>query len=156
MDMGIVTELLSAGLSTGLAINDANNELGQVGGVGAAKQRGLRDVGKYEEAIDRITLLNMALWSIIKEKLGVTDEELLKRVEEIDLSDGRLDGKVRVQIATCPQCDRHMSSKHQRCLYCGYIIPARDPILKVMAGPMLEENEEVKPLQGTWEEATKT
>ncbi|MEI7833829.1 MAG: hypothetical protein WCJ56_11620 [bacterium] len=115
-----------------------------------------RDINYYEQAIDRMTLLNMAMWSILKEKLGVTDEELLKRVEEIDLSDGRLDGKVHVQVSTCPQCNRQMSCKHQRCLYCGYTIPAQDPILKVMAGPMLEENEEVKPLQGTWEEATKT
>lgn len=69
--------------------------------------------------MDRLVLVCMAMWSLLKEKTGVTEEELLKRVQEIDLSDGRLDGKVRHSPATCKSCARPMSPRHLKCIYCG-------------------------------------
>lgn len=77
-------------------------------------------IDRYEEQIDRLTLACMAMWSIIKEKLNVTEEDFIKRIEEIDKQDGQLDGKLRIQVSNCPQCHRAMSVRHNRCLYCGY------------------------------------
>ena len=92
----------------------------------SAAQRG---VSKAEAAVseaklihdrlDRLTLVCMALWSLLQEKTDLTEDDLLKRVEEIDLLDGRLDGKVAPQVQQCPQCGRRMSVRHKRCLYCG-------------------------------------
>lgn len=76
--------------------------------------------------IDKLQLICMAMWSILKEKTQTTEEDLLKRIETIDLSDGKLDGKVRVQITRCPQCNRVLSARHNRCLYCGYTPPTGD------------------------------
>lgn len=76
-----------------------------------------RDV---EERLNQLALINMALWSLLKEKTSLTDEDLIARVQEIDVSDGQLDGKVHVALAHCPRCEQTLSKKHRRCLYCGY------------------------------------
>lgn len=70
--------------------------------------------------IDKLALINMALWSLLKEHSPLTEEDLMERVKEIDLSDGQLDGKVRTTPQECPTCHRKLSQKHQRCLYCGH------------------------------------
>ena len=76
-----------------------------------------RDV---EERLNQLKLINMALWSLLKEKTDLTDEDLIARVQEIDISDGHLDGKVHVALVQCPRCQQTLSKKHHRCLYCGY------------------------------------
>lgn len=77
-------------------------------------------VRQLEDRIDRMTLLNMAMWSLLCETTGLTDEHLAARVQEIDLQDGVADGKVTRAPATCPQCGRNFSARHKRCLYCGH------------------------------------
>jgi hypothetical protein len=43
----------------------------------------------------------------------------VERVKEIDLMDGVADGKITHQVCRCGRCDRPMSSRHTRCIYCG-------------------------------------
>ena len=50
---------------------------------------------QLEARCDRALLVCEALWTILRDKLGVTEEELVDRVNQVDLSDGKLDGKVR-------------------------------------------------------------
>jgi hypothetical protein len=79
------------------------------------------------DRMDRLTLVCMALWALLREKTGLTEQDLLKKVEEIDLSDGVLDGKVRSTVAKCAQCGRAISPRHRRCIYCGAENPSHDP-----------------------------
>ena len=69
---------------------------------------------ELESRTDRQALTTMAIWALLSEKLGITEQEL-------DLSDGRLDGKVHVDTSTCTSCNRKLSKRHQRCMYCGTI-----------------------------------
>jgi hypothetical protein len=69
--------------------------------------------------LDALVLANLAMWTIMREKLGVTDAELERMVQAIDLSDGHMDGRVRVGPWSCPACKRPNAPKHARCLYCG-------------------------------------
>lgn len=71
------------------------------------------------ERIERLSLVNEALWSLLREKLGLTEEQLADRVREVDLSDGQLDGRVRHPAVPCPKCGRTVSRRRDRCLYCG-------------------------------------
>ena len=71
------------------------------------------------QRLDRLVLANMALWSLLQEKTGLTEQDLLDRVQQIDLADGQADGKARKPPAKCGECDRMMSPRHKRCLYCG-------------------------------------
>ena len=53
-------------------------------------------------------------------KIGALSEEvLLERIRQIDLMDGQLDGKVSTKVKRCTRCNRVMSRRHGRCLYCG-------------------------------------
>jgi hypothetical protein len=70
--------------------------------------------------LERVLMISEALWSILKEKFALSDEELEQRVMEIDLRDGKLDGQVaRSGPAQCPHCQRPVLSRRPICLYCG-------------------------------------
>ena len=64
-------------------------------------------------------LICEALWSILREKHGVSEEELAERVNQIDMTDGYLDGKVRRPPIECPKCKRPTPQRLYHCIYCG-------------------------------------
>lgn len=81
-----------------------------------------------EDRVDRLLLQNMAIWSLLRDSIGLTDQDLINRVEQIDLQDGVADGKVtRTGPTTCPRCQRSFSPRHRRCLYCGQEVAAKTP-----------------------------
>lgn len=73
-----------------------------------------------EGRLDRLTLVCMAMWSLIQDKTNLTEEDLLERVRVIDMMDGTTDNKAKRSMQKCANCDRPMSMRHQRCLYCGH------------------------------------
>jgi hypothetical protein len=68
---------------------------------------------------EKALLVCAAIWSLLEEKLGVTEDDLLNRIKEIDASDGQLDGKLRRPPAQCPKCSRTTATRLRRCMYCG-------------------------------------
>lgn len=99
----------------------------RIAGAEAKAGAGLRQVeragdriAELEDRLDRLSLLNLALWTLLKEKTGLSESELAARVEEIDMRDGRLDGKVAGGVVNCPDCERPLAKRHRRCLYCGF------------------------------------
>lgn len=77
------------------------------------------DVQFLEDRIDRLTMIAAAMWTLLQKQAGLREEELAARVQEIDLSDGRLDGKVRRNVSACAACKRPIAPRHMRCIYCG-------------------------------------
>jgi hypothetical protein len=74
--------------------------------------------------VDRLLLITEALWTILKKAHGHSDDELVNLVKEIDMRDGRLDGRApKAPPQTCPSCSRMNSGKQTRCLYCGQPLP---------------------------------
>ncbi len=83
----------------------------------------------YQKALDRteelnfhvnkLTLACLALWSLMKDSGQFTENTLLERIRQIDLMDGKLDGKIGRKVKRCAKCGRVMSRRHGRCLYCG-------------------------------------
>jgi len=79
-----------------------------------------RETMFIEKRLDKLTLICMALWSLLSEKVGgLSEEDLMERVKQIDLMDGEADGKLQRQVAKCSACGRVMSPRHSKCLYCG-------------------------------------
>lgn len=77
--------------------------------------------------VEKLFMITQVLWTILKEEHGYTEEDLQNRIEAIDLSDGKLDGKVaKMENPDCPQCDRKLMGKRPVCLYCGATVQ-RDP-----------------------------
>ena len=77
--------------------------------------------------IDRLLMITEALWSILKEQHGYEDNELIKRIVQIDMRDGKLDGRLPVSPPTpCPNCGRILGKNRPICSYCGEPV-ALDP-----------------------------
>jgi hypothetical protein len=83
-------------------------------------ERATSRVADLEDRLDKMVLLNLALWSLLEEKIGLTEEELTARVTEIDLLDGKLDGKLASSPVNCDDCGKVLHKRHRRCMYCGY------------------------------------
>jgi hypothetical protein len=78
-------------------------------------------IRELEHRLGRITLLNQALWELLRERLNLSDADLERLVRDIDLRDGVEDGRITVTPLECPTCGRISSSKHWKCLYCGQL-----------------------------------
>jgi len=68
--------------------------------------------------LERLTLACAALWSLLQEH-GHTQEQLLQRMQELDLRDGRLDGRLVADKVDCTGCGRVAKGGRRTCLYCG-------------------------------------
>ena len=98
----------------------------QIADAKATAAQAEQNAGKVYETIrhlelrlEKLTLVSRALWTFVKERSNLTEEDLFKRVSEIDLSDGALDGKVKHPPADCRSCGRKLSRRHLQCIYCG-------------------------------------
>lgn len=78
--------------------------------------------------IEKLFMVTEALWTILKEQHGYSDEDLVTRIQEIDLRDGKLDGQVAkaAERPSCPHCGRKLMGRRPVCLYCGTEV-ALDP-----------------------------
>lgn len=92
---------------------------------GAAREARTQQV-EVEARLDRTLLAFEAMWTLLRDKLDLTDQELVQRINELDLSDGKLDGKVRKSPVSCPSCGRTLSRRFPKCMYCGQAV-AHDP-----------------------------
>ncbi len=83
------------------------------------------EVEFLRQDIDRLLMLTEALWTLLKQQHGYTDEVLANLVKEIDLRDGRLDGKSGTVSPPmpCPACGKINSGKRSVCIYCGKPLP---------------------------------
>jgi len=77
------------------------------------------EIRDLQHQVQRLQLLNQALWELLRNKLSLTDDELAGKAHEVDMRDGVADGKMTETPLKCPTCGRVSSSKHWRCLYCG-------------------------------------
>ena len=85
----------------------------------SAARRAANDVNHVEDRLERLTLLTMAMWSLIQDQTDLTEKDLMQRVETLDLMDGKADGKATRTVQHCHACSRPLNAKHRRCLYCG-------------------------------------
>jgi len=88
-------------------LGDAINAARAAGDARSARNEAVEATARVERAL----LACEALWSLIRDKFGLTDEDLIHRMNEIDLSDGRLDGKVQKAAYACPSCGRMISRR---------------------------------------------
>ncbi|MFT5301409.1 MAG: hypothetical protein ACI87E_002512 [Mariniblastus sp.] len=72
-----------------------------------------------ESKIETLALACQSLWELLRENTNLNETDLESKIEEIDLRDGRRDGKMTKITEACPQCERRTSCRRPRCLYCG-------------------------------------
>lgn len=69
------------------------------------------------EKIDQLYIMNLASLELLND-LGVSRSQIQAKMEEIDLRDGKADGKVAPQTE-CSDCGHRVSKRRTHCFYCG-------------------------------------
>ena len=85
------------------------------------------NVEELESRLDKAMLACEAMWTFMRDKFGLDDAQLAERINDIDLSDGKLDGKVRKPAAICSKCGKNNARRFAKCMYCGTPIVSNDP-----------------------------
>jgi len=85
----------------------------------AKVERYAREFDNLQRHVDRLSLACQALWELIQSCSDLTEQDLEKKILEIDGRDGCVDGKMSAQVLDCPSCGRKTSSKRSSCVMCG-------------------------------------
>ena len=103
-----------------LGLGDANPPLDALSASTSAAEAqrslsSLRDVvADLQQHVKQQATLLRAMYSLLAERLGLTDAELLARFQEIDAQRGQ-----RPAAVLCAECGKPIDLRHNRCLYCG-------------------------------------
>jgi len=85
------------------------------------------DIDQLQDKVEHLSLVCSALCEVMS-GLGVSQQSIINKVEEIDLRDGKLDGNNTTSTNECNGCGRKISSRHKRCMYCGEKITRQNVI----------------------------
>lgn len=81
-----------------------------------------REIKRLRASLGKSMLICEALWELLRDRAKLTDEDLHKKIYEIDMRDGVFDGKNVRKAVACPDCGRKVSARHPACIYCGTVI----------------------------------
>ena len=107
------------GLHTQQAIQNAQEKMRQTAQTKRDQYTTNSAVKEMEQKLARLSLLNQALWELVRDRLELTDADLEMMARQVDLRDGVEDGRITEHAVRCPQCQRVCNSRHARCIYCG-------------------------------------
>lgn len=90
----------------------------------ATIEAGQAKSGAYslEAKLDHLALINRAMWSLLKERTELTEKDLMDRVAELDMADGKKDNKIH-DTRECYGCGKILGPKDENCIYCGLSNP---------------------------------
>ena len=80
-------------------------------------------IRQLEQQNDRLTLAVMALAEILRDQFQVSQDTIEAKMRDIDIRDGKLDGKMTRFGKLCRGCGRVNGAKRTACLYCGESLP---------------------------------
>jgi hypothetical protein len=80
------------------------------------------------DQIDRLLLVTEAIWTLCRERLGLSDEQLMARIHALDASDGTIDGRHTRAPRRCAGCAAMVPAERETCQFCGAAVPGRDPL----------------------------
>lgn len=85
---------------------------------------------QLQRQIDKMALVSQALFELLKEKTGITDAELRRKIREVDQRDGFEDSKVSGKPLKCPKCGGVVTVGALKCQTCAATIAPRYPYEK--------------------------
>jgi len=107
----LVQQLQIEGLQRRAVLSDSSNEMHRA--AGRTRDEDLAD------DLARLALVAEAMWALLRERLGVTDDDLRAKLREIDLADGVADGKSTKRPRPCPSCQAMVPPDRETCQFCG-------------------------------------
>lgn len=96
-----------------------NNTQQEARAAGAKADAVVAEFGRMQRRLDRLSLATQAMWELLRDRAGITEEELKTKILEVDLRDGMTDGRMSTQITDCPKCGAKTNSKRATCVMCG-------------------------------------
>lgn len=110
-------------------ISQLNSRIDRLQDSSAREQAAVRVATELEEKVNRLALICRAMFELLQQTSGLSEDQLKAKIQEIDLRDGQADGRMTPQGKRCPKCDAMMSPKFGRCLFCGYADAAASPFV---------------------------
>ena len=87
-------------------------------------RRNRDEIDDMDDRLDRLLLITEAVWQLLAEKAGLTEDDLADRVRQLDMLDGAEDGR-RQPIASDCGCGAKVNPKADICQFCGAEAPER-------------------------------
>ena len=76
-------------------------------------------IRELKNRVYQISLVSQAMWELIRDNTGWTDEDIFRRIYEIDLRDGLKDGEMGAKVIDCPNCNGKINSRSGYRMICG-------------------------------------
>ncbi|MBN1516746.1 hypothetical protein JXA32_09280 [Candidatus Sumerlaeota bacterium] len=126
-DLDDIVEIIAGGVEMSDLFRSTNvyyptgpsQPMSEVGRTEQPEQQRKTDAMELGMRLDRIALICQAMWELLREHTGMSDEDVMQKMAEIDLRDGKEDGKMRHKVVTCPNCKRPANTRMARCWFCG-------------------------------------
>lgn len=77
------------------------------------------------ERIDAMAMILRGMWALLEEQ-GLTAEQLMAKLEELDALDGIVDGQMKAAPSHCRSCDSKVPAGLSKCQFCGSDQPPVD------------------------------
>jgi hypothetical protein len=97
----------------------------------SVSRRNAAEVDLLTRRIERLVLVNAALWTLIQRHLPLREADLSAMVAELDAQDGKMDGRLGGPPRPCPACGKPVAARSQRCCVCGAECPISNEFEKV-------------------------
>ena len=91
----------------------------------AQARRAQREIERLGHEVRRLYMVTEALWTILKDRIELDDDQLMDLISEIDLRENvRAGVAAESEVLSCPNCGRNLSIRHTTCIFCGEFIQA--------------------------------
>ncbi|HBC88036.1 MAG TPA: hypothetical protein DCZ94_13890 [Lentisphaeria bacterium] len=71
---------------------------------------------RLRDEIHHLTIITQAMWELLREKTGTTDEDLRKKITEVEFEKAKA---YTSSTSKCKNCSRPVSVKSKTCVFCG-------------------------------------
>jgi predicted hydrocarbon binding protein len=99
----------------------------EAGEASRTADRSQNKVDLLERRVERLALLSQAMWELLSENTQITNNDLVRRVLEVDKRDGSADGKMAARVIDCPKCKNKVNSRRPVCIVCGSTLATKQP-----------------------------
>ncbi|HEX4565885.1 MAG TPA: hypothetical protein VH138_04600 [Vicinamibacterales bacterium] len=101
-------------------VGQLGDRLDRMSNDAATNEATVRTAGRLNDKVDRLALLCQAMFELMQQTSGVTEEQFKAKIAEIDIRDGQADGRITPKPKRCPKCGAMVSPRFGRCLFCNY------------------------------------
>lgn len=73
--------------------------------------------------IERLSLVCQSMWELLRDQTKLSDDDLASKIIDVDLRDGKWNGKQGPEVVDCPSCGNPANARRGTCLFCAGPLP---------------------------------